>query len=141
MARLSVEIGPEAQRQMDRLIREGWYPDAQSVVSAALEQFLEGRTYIGDSPGLLLRFAADALNESKPDTALKFAERGLMLLGGMQEFPDRSLYQSLVEIRVQALLVLDREADAVTALEEAKGHLPNHPGIAAWFDRLQARRG
>lgn len=141
MARLSVEIGPETQRQMERLIREGWYRDAQAVVSAALEQFLDGRTYLGDSPPMLLRFAADALNESKPGTALKFAERGLMLLRSMQEFPDLSLYQSLVEIRVQSLLVMGREGDAVAALDEARELLPNNPGIAAWYERLQVRRG
>jgi hypothetical protein len=108
-------------------------------VAAALRQFLDGQTYLGDSPRMLLRFAADALNESKPDTALKFAERGLALLSTMQEFPDLSLYQALVELRVQSLVVLQLEAEAIQALEEAKERLPNNPGIAAWFDRLQAR--
>ena len=140
MTRLSVEIGPDTKRELDRLVREGWYADAQTVVSAALQQFLEGRTYVGDSPRMLLRFSADALNESKPDTALKFAERGMALLSTMQEFPDLSLYQALVELRVQALVVLQREHEAIGALEEAKERLPNNPGIAAWFDRLQSRQ-
>ena len=140
MARLSVELGPETQRELDRLVREGWYSDPQSIVSAALAQFLDGRTYIGDSPRSLLRFAADALNESKPETALKFVERGLMLLSTMQEFPDLSLYQALVELRVQALVVLRREEEALEALEDARTRLPNNPGISAWYERLQARR-
>jgi predicted negative regulator of RcsB-dependent stress response len=88
---------------------------------------------------MLHRFAADALNESKPDTALKFVNRALTLLT-TQEVTDLNLYQVLVELRVQILLVLGRSAEALSSLEEAQQKLPNNPTIARWIERLQARK-
>jgi hypothetical protein len=139
MARISVEISPDLEKQVERLLREGWYADRQALFGAALSQFLEGRSFMGDSPRALLRFAADALNESKPETSLKFIERGLALLT-LQEVPDLNLYQGFIELRLQALLVLDREDEAVDTIEEARQRLPNNPGITAWYERLKVRR-
>jgi hypothetical protein len=85
---------------------------------------------------MLHRFAADALNDSKPETALKFVNRALSLMSG-QQVTDFALYQSLVELRVQVLLVLDRQEDAVAMLEEAKEALPNNPSIAKWLEKLK----
>jgi hypothetical protein len=88
---------------------------------------------------MLHRFAADALNDSKPEVALKFVNRALSLMVH-QSVTDFTLYQSLVELRVQVLMVLDREADAMAALEEAREMLPNNPAIAKWIERLNRGR-
>jgi hypothetical protein len=52
---------------------------------------------------------------------------------------DFSLYQNLVELRVQILLVLDRTSEALTTLEEARETLPNNPTIAKWIERLKKK--
>ena len=57
-----------------------------------------------------------------------------------QRVTDFTLYQSLVELRVQILLVLGRESDAMAALEEAREMLPNNPAIAKWIERLNRGR-
>lgn len=137
MPRVETEISRELAREIDRIVRDGWYPDAGEVVRVALAQFVEGRSFLGDSPRMLLRFAADALNESRPAVALRFAERGLFRL---QEFEtlDRTLYQQLIELRVQLLLILGRTEDALAALHEAAELLPNNPGVQRWLARLSA---
>ena len=135
MAKVAAEIPSELARQIDRIIRDGWFADEESVVREALMQFVDAKSFLGDSPRMLHRFAADALNDSKPDTALKFVNRALSLLNG-QQVTDFALYQALVELRVQILLVLDRKPDAVAALEEAKEQLPNNPTIARWLEKL-----
>lgn len=136
MVKLAAEIPTELARQIDRIIRDGWFPDRETVLREALSSFVDARSYLGDSPRMLHRFAADALNDSKPETALKFVNRALSLMGGLQ-VTDFGLYQSLVELRVQVLLVLDRQADAVATLEEAKEALPNNPSIAKWLEKLK----
>ncbi|MGZ5493076.1 MAG: hypothetical protein ACXW3E_06130 [Thermoanaerobaculia bacterium] len=136
MVKLAAEIPTELARQIDRIIRDGWFPDRETVLREALSSFVDGRSFLGDSPRMLHRFAADALNDSKPETALKFVNRALSLMGGLQ-VTDFGLYQSLVELRVQVLLVLDRQADAVATLEEAKEALPNNPSIAKWLEKLK----
>jgi len=136
--RIETEIRADLAQQIERLINEGWFSDAQSVVELALERFVEGRSFLGDSPRTLLEFASDALNESKPDVAIKFADRALSLMSG-QENADLSLFQSLIELRVQALVVVGKISEAVDCLEEAKEVLPNNPGIASWIERLQTR--
>ena len=73
------------------------------------------------------------------ETALKFVNRGLSLMHG-QSVTDFGLYQSLVELRVQVLLVLGREDDALAALEEAREMLPNNPTIAKWIEKLNKIR-
>ena len=88
---------------------------------------------------MLHRFAADALNDSKPETALKFVDRALSLMVN-QKLTDFNLFQNLIELRVQILLVLGRAADALAALEEAQQTLPNNPSIAKWIERLQKQR-
>ncbi|MGZ5477518.1 MAG: hypothetical protein ACXWH1_13615, partial [Thermoanaerobaculia bacterium] len=105
MVKLAAEIPTELARQIDRIIRDGWFPDRETVLREALSSFVDGRSFLGDSPRMLHRFAADALNDSKPETALKFVNRALSLMGGLQ-VTDFGLYQSLVELRVQVLLVL-----------------------------------
>lgn len=139
MPRIETEITPELARELDRIVRDGWYPDSGEVLRVALAHFVEGRSFLGDSPRMLLRFAADASNESRPEVALKFAERGLSRL---QEFEtlDRALYQQLIELRVQLLLVLGRSDDAIAALEEARELLPNNPGVLRWIERLNSGR-
>ena len=87
---------------------------------------------------MLHRFAADALNESKPDTALKFVDRALALLG-TQKVADLQLYQQLVELRVQILLIVGRQSEALSALEEAQERLPNNPSIRRWMERLRMK--
>jgi Arc/MetJ-type ribon-helix-helix transcriptional regulator len=139
MARLTTEIPSELSRQIDRIIRDGWFPDQESVVREALSQFVDAKSFLGDSPRMLHRFAADALNDSKPEVALKFATRALSLLAG-QTITDFTLYQSLVELRVQVLLVLGRDGDALASVEEAKEKLPNNPAIARWIEKLQKNR-
>src|SRR5512132_3822182 len=135
MPRVAAEIPNELSRQIDRMIRDGWFPDQEAVLREALNQFVDSKSFLGDSPRMLHRFAADALNDSKPETALKFVDRALSLMS-TQKVTDFTLYQSLVELRVQILLVVDRTAEAIATLEEAREHLPNNPSIAKWLERL-----
>ncbi|HEX3581179.1 MAG TPA: ribbon-helix-helix domain-containing protein [Thermoanaerobaculia bacterium] len=134
--KVSAEIPNELARQMDRIIRDGWYADEEAVVREALLQFLDAKSFLGDSPRMLHRFAADALNDSKPDVALKFVDRAVSLLSA-QEVTDFTLYQSLIELRVQILLILGRESDALTTLEEAREKMPNNPTIARWIEKVR----
>ena len=135
MPRVAAEIPNELARQIDRMIRDGWFTDQEAVIREALNQFVDAKSFLGDSPRMLHRFAADALNDSKSETALKFVDRALSLMS-TQKVTDFTLYQNLVELRVQILLVLGRNADALSALEEAREHLPNNPTIAKWIERL-----
>jgi Arc/MetJ-type ribon-helix-helix transcriptional regulator len=139
MVKVTAEVPGELQRQMDRIIRDGWFPDQEAVVREALSQFIDAKSFLGDSPRMLHRFAADALNDSKPETALKFVDRALSLMSN-QKLTDFSLYQLLVELRVQVLLVLGRGDDALASLEEAREHLPNNPSIARWIEKLSKPR-
>ncbi|MHB0968834.1 MAG: ribbon-helix-helix domain-containing protein [Thermoanaerobaculia bacterium] len=139
MAKITMELPPDLSRQMDRMVRDGWFADEDAVVTEALRQFVEAKSFLGDSPRMLHRFAADALNESKPETALKFVNRALSLLGA-QKVPDFALYQSLVELRVQILLILNYDTEALATLEEAQEKLPNSPTIRKWIERLRARK-
>ena len=136
MPRVAAEIPNELARQIERMIRDGWFPDQEAVLREALNQFVDAKSFLGDSPRMLHRFAADALNDSKPETALKFTDRALSLLSA-QKVTDFTLYQNLVELRVQILLILGRNADALASLEEAREHLPNNPSIAKWIERLR----
>ena len=135
MPKLTAEIPSDLSRQIERIIRDGWYPDQETVVRQALEQFVEGKTFLGDSPRMLHRFAADALNDSKPEVALKFVSRALSLMSH-QTMTDFTLFQSLVELKLQILLVLGRDADALAAAQEAREQMPNNPAIARWIDKL-----
>ena len=135
MPRVGAEIPNELARQIDRMIRDGWFPDQEAVLREALMQFVDAKSFLGDSPRMLHRFAADALNDSKPETALKFVDRATSLMS-TQKVTDFTLYQNLVELRVQILLVLGRNADALASLEEAREQLPNNPTIAKWIERL-----
>jgi len=137
--RINTEIPTDLSRQIDRIIRDGWFPDQEAVVREALQQFVDAKSFLGDSPRMLHRFAADALNESKPEVALKFVNRALSLMAN-QRVTDFTLYQSLVELRVQILLILGREPEAMVALEEAREMLPNNPAIAKWIERLTRGR-
>jgi Arc/MetJ-type ribon-helix-helix transcriptional regulator len=137
--KISAEVPAELVRSIDRIIRDGWFADQETVVREALQHFVDAKSFLGDSPRMLHRFAADALNESKPDVALKFVTRALSLMAN-QRVTDFTLYQNLVELRVQILLVLGREADALTGLEEARETLPNNPAIAKWIDRLRKNK-
>lgn len=139
MPKLTADIPNELSRQIDRIIRDGWFPDQESVVREALAHFVDSKSFLGDSPRMLHRFAADALNDSKPEVALKFVSRAISLLAG-QDTTDFALYQALVELRVQILLVLGRDEDALASLEEAREKLPNNPTVAKWIDRLQKNR-
>jgi Arc/MetJ-type ribon-helix-helix transcriptional regulator len=136
MPKVAADISNELSRQIDRMIRDGWFPDQETVIREALSQFVDAKSFLGDSPRMLHRFAADALNDSKPDTALKFVDRALSLMS-TQKVTDFTLYQNLVELRVQILLVLGRNSDALASLEEAREHLPNNPTIAKWIERLR----
>ena len=136
MVKVAAEIPGELARQIDRIIRDGWFPDEEAVVREALNQFVDAKSFLGDSPRMLHRFAADALNDSKPETALKFVNRALSLMIG-QDATDFTLYQSLVELRVQVLLVLDRAPEAIITLEEARERLPNNPTISKWLEKLK----
>lgn len=138
MVKISTDIQPELARQIERIVRDGWFPTDQAVFQEALHQFVEAKSFLGDSPRMLQRFAADALNESKPETALKFVDRALTLLS-VQEVPDLNLYQMLIELRVQILLVMDRAIEALATLEEAREKLPNNPAIAKWHAKVKAR--
>jgi Arc/MetJ-type ribon-helix-helix transcriptional regulator len=139
VAKLTTEIPNELSRQIDRIIRDGWFADQESVVREALSQFVDAKSFLGDSPRMLHRFAADALNDSKPEVALKFVSRALSLMVG-QDITDFTLYQSLIELRVQILLVLGRDDEALASAEEAKEKLPNNPAIARWIEKLQKNR-
>jgi Arc/MetJ-type ribon-helix-helix transcriptional regulator len=134
--KVSAEIPNEVARQIDRIIRDGWFADEEAVVREALLQFVDAKSFLGDSPRMLHRFAADALNDSKPDVALKFVDRAVSLMNG-QQMTDFHLYQSLVELRVQILLVLGRDSDALTTLEEAREKMPNNPTIARWIEKVR----
>jgi hypothetical protein len=136
MVKVAAEIPTDLARQIDRIIRDGWFPDQEAIVREALSQFVDAKSFLGDSPRMLHRFAADALNDEKPETALKFVNRALLLLEA-QEITDFALYQALVELRVQVLLILDREPDAIATLEEAREKLPNNPTIARWLEKLK----
>ncbi len=133
--KVTTDIPNDLARQIDRIIRDGWFPDQETVLREALNQFVDAKSFLGDSPRMLHRFAADALNDSKPDVALKFVHRALSLMSN-QKLTDFTLYQSLVELRVQVLLVLGRDVDALSSLEEAREHMPNNPTIARWIERL-----
>ena len=135
MVKVAAEIPGELARQIDRIIRDGWFPDQETVLREALNQFVDAKSFLGDSPRMLHRFAADALNDSKPDTALRFVNRGLSLLSA-SEITDFTLYQALVELRVQVLLILGRQTEAVAALKEAREKMPNNPAIARWLEKL-----
>ena len=137
--RITTEIPGDLSRQIDRIIRDGWFPDQEAVIREALQQFVDAKSFLGDSPRMLHRFAADALNDSKPEVALKFVHRALSLMAN-QHVTDFTLYQSLVELRVQILMVLGREPEAMAALEEAREMLPNNPTIAKWIERLNRGR-
>ena len=139
MVKIAAEIPSELARQLDRVVREGWFSDQETAIREALEHFVGTRSFLGDSPKMLHRFSADALNDSKPEVALKFADRGVSLVLA-HEITDFVLYQALVELRVQILLVLGREDDALASLEEAREKLPNNPSIAAWIDKLHRQR-
>jgi Arc/MetJ-type ribon-helix-helix transcriptional regulator len=139
MTKVTTEIPNDLNKQIERIVRDGWFPDQETVVREALLQFVDAKSFLGDSPRMLHRFAADALNDSKPETALKFVDRALLLMSN-QKITDFSLYQNLIELRVQILLVLGREGEALSSLEEAKELLPNNPTIARWIDRLNKQR-
>jgi len=139
MPKLTIEIDASLKKGIDRIVRDGWFADDEAVVVEALRQFVEAKTYLGDSPPLLHRFAADALNASKPETALKFVSRGLTLLS-TQELADLRLYQQLVELKVQTLMILDRADEALATLEEAKERLPNSPVVDSWISRLEKQK-
>jgi Arc/MetJ-type ribon-helix-helix transcriptional regulator len=136
MAKVTTEIPAELSRQIERIIRDGWFPDQESIVREALLQFVDSKSFLGDSPRMLHRFAADALNDSKPEVALKFVSRALLLLSH-QDLTDFTLYQSLVELRIQVLLVLGHEAEALASAEEAHEKMPNNPAITRWIERLK----
>jgi len=138
MAKVTAEIPGDLSRQMDRMIRDGWFPDQEALIREAISHFVDAKSFLGDSPRMLHRFAADALNDSKPEVALKFVNRGMSLLP-TQDMTDFHLYQSLVELRVQILLVLDRTTEALAGLEEARELLPNNPTIAKWIARLKKK--
>ncbi|HEY6895601.1 MAG TPA: hypothetical protein VI258_15610 [Rhodanobacteraceae bacterium] len=136
MTKVSADIPNELNRQIERIVRDGWCPDQETVVREALAQFVDAKSFLGDSPRMLHRFAADALNDSKPETALKFVDRALLLMAN-QKVTDFTLFQSLIELRVQVLLVLGREEEALNSLEQAKEVLPNNPNIARWIEKLR----
>ena len=136
MPKLTAEIGEDLSSRIDAIVRDGWFPSREALVREALQQFAEAKSFLGDSPRMIQRFAADALNESKPETALRFADRALSLLIS-QEHPDLQLYQSLVELRVQILLVMNRAAEARETLQEAREKLPNNPAIARWIEKVK----
>jgi Arc/MetJ-type ribon-helix-helix transcriptional regulator len=140
MPKVTADIPHELARQIDRIIRDGWFSDQEAIVREALLQFVDAKSFLGDSPRMLHRFAADALNDSKPEVALKFVGRALSLMAG-QDVTDFTLYQALVELRVQILLVLGREADALAAAEEGREKLPNNPAVARWIEKLKKPKG
>lgn len=137
MSKLTIDIDSDLASRMDRMVRDGWFSNREALAGEALQQFVEAKSFLGDSPRMLQRFAADALNESKPETALRFASRALSLVA-TQEHPDLTLYQQLVELRVQILLILGRHPEALDTLEQAKEVLPNSPAIARWLKKVKA---
>jgi len=139
VTKVSAEISVDLSRQIERIVRDGWFPDPETVVREALLQFVDAKSFLGDSPRMLHRFAADALNDSKPETALKFTDRALSLMS-TQKITDFALYQNLIELRVQILMVLGRDDEALSSLEEAKELLPNNPTISRWIDKLRKQR-
>jgi Arc/MetJ-type ribon-helix-helix transcriptional regulator len=139
MPKVTTEIPNELARQIERIIRDGWFPDQEAIVREALHQFVDSKSFLGDSPRMLHRFAADALNDSKPEVALKFVSRALSLLSH-QNVTDFALYQALVELRIQILLVLGHEGEALASAEEAREKMPNNPTIARWIERLEKMR-
>ena len=139
MPKVATEIPNELARQIERIIRDGWFPDQETVVREALFQFIDAKSFLGDSPRMLHRFAADALNDSKPDVALKFVDRGLSLLSN-HKLSDFTLYQSLIELRVQILIIAGRHDDALSVLEEAREKMPNNPSIAKWIEKLNRQK-
>jgi Arc/MetJ-type ribon-helix-helix transcriptional regulator len=139
MPKLTAEIPNELSRQIDRIIRDGWFPDQEAVLREALAQFVDAKSFLGDSPRMLHRFAADALNDSKTEVALKFVNRALSLMVG-RDVTDFSLYQALIELRVQILMVLGRETEALSSLEEAREMFPNNPSILKWIEKLNKQR-
>ena len=139
MTKVSADIPAELNRAIDRIIRDGWFPDQETVVREALVQFVDAKSFLGDSPRMLHRFAADALNDSKPETALKFVDRAMLLMSN-QKITDFTLFQSLIELRVQILLILGREDEALRSLEEAKEIMPNNPSITRWMERLNKQK-
>ena len=136
MPKITIEIPPDLNKQIDRIIRDGWFSDHDALLHEAIQQFVDAKSYLGDSPRMLQRFAADALNESKPETALKFTDRAMTLLA-TQHITDWALYQMVIELRVQILLILGRDDDALTALEAAREKLPNSPSITKWLERVR----
>ena len=40
MAKVQAEIPPDLSRQIERIIRDGWFPDQEAVVREALVQFV-----------------------------------------------------------------------------------------------------
>jgi Arc/MetJ-type ribon-helix-helix transcriptional regulator len=139
MTKVTTDIPSDLSKQIERIVRDGWFPDQETVVREALLQFVDAKTFLGDSPRMLHRFAADALNDSKPETALKFTDRALSLMSN-QKITDFVLYQNLIELRVQILLIVGREEEALSSLEQAKELLPNNPSISRWIDRLKKQR-
>jgi Arc/MetJ-type ribon-helix-helix transcriptional regulator len=139
MTKVTTDIPSDLSKQIERIVRDGWFPDQETVVREALLQFVDAKTFLGDSPRMLHRFAADALNDSKPETALKFTDRALSLMSN-QKITDFTLYQNLIELRVQILLIVGREEEALSSLEQAKELLPNNPSISRWIDRLKKQR-
>jgi Arc/MetJ-type ribon-helix-helix transcriptional regulator len=140
MAKVTTDIPPELSKQIDRMIRDGWFPDQETLFREALLQFVDARSFLGDSPRMLHRFAADALNDSKPETALKFIDRALSLMS-TQTVTDFSLYQNLIELRVQVLMVMGREPEALASLEQAQELMPNNPSITKWIEKLKRAKG
>ena len=84
MPRVGAEIPNELARQIERMIRDGWFPDQEAVLREALNQFVDAKSFLGDSPRMLHRFAADALNDSKPEVALKFITRAMSLMSNQK---------------------------------------------------------
>src|SRR6266496_5715781 len=139
MTKVTTEIPTDLSKQIERIVRDGWFPDQETVVREALLQFVDAKTFLGDSPRMLHRFAADALNDSKPETALKFIDRALSLMS-TQKVTDFTLYQNLIELRVQVLMVMGRQPEALASLEEAKELMPNNPSISRWIDKLKRQK-
>jgi Arc/MetJ-type ribon-helix-helix transcriptional regulator len=137
--KVTTDIPAELSRQIERMIRDGWFPDQETLLREALSQFVDAKSFLGDSPRMAHRFAADALNDSKPETALKFIDRALSLMSN-QKVTDFSLYQNLIELRVQVLMVMGREPEALASLEEAKELMPNNPTISRWIEKLKRQK-
>lgn len=138
MVRITIDIPDGLEREIRRLLKEGWYESDEEIIIESLQQFIGGKSYLGDSPSMLHRFAADALNESKPETALKFVSRAMAITEG-HKTADLSFYQVMVELRVQILLVLDRLDEAEEVLENARERLPNNPAIVRWLEKVRRR--